>query len=571
MPETHLVADLVAAIVAAFVGGLVAQRLRLPVILGYLVAGVAIGPAGLGTVHDVGNVQVLAEVGVAFLMFALGAEFSAADLRRFGPPASVGGTAQLLLTAVLGTAVGLGLGLDTRTSLLVGALLALSSTVVALKLLEARGEASSLHGRLAAGLAIVQDVAVVPLVILLPALSGGADTLWQDVLLTVAEGALLVALAFVAGTRVVPLLLERAATGGSREMFLLGTVSLVLGTAVAAEWVGLSAAFGAFLAGLVVSGSVYAHQVVAEVVPLRDLFASLFFASVGMLVNVGGLAAGLGTVAALLAVATVGKALIVAVLLRGLGMPGPVSLMAGLALGQVGELSFVLARVAVDQGVLSAAVFDLVLATALLSIALSPLLLASGPLLVRVLAPVPVAGKLVEQPNPGPEVADDWMRGHVVICGFGRIGHELATVLRARGIGFEVIEYNPRVVAELQREGIRAIYGDAANPAVLAHTGLDRARVLAVTVPDASEAERIVRFGRSTNPRLDILARSQSRADIRRLRGAGASDVVQPEFEGGVEFIRHTMRRYGVLGTELQALSAGRRAAYYEHGMEGEL
>ncbi len=571
MAEIDLLSDLVVAIVAAFVGGLVAQRLRLPVILGYLLAGMAIGPAALGAVSGGQAVRVISEIGVAFLMFALGAEFSPAELRRLGLVMAAGGVLQIALTTLVGAGLGLFLlGLDTAQSLLLGALLALSSTVVAMKLLEERGEGSSLVGRLTMGFAIVQDLAVVPLVILLPALAGSGEFLARDLGLTVLKAAALLLVTYVVGTRLVPLLLERTAMRGSREMFLLATVSLALGTAAAADAAGLSLAFGAFLAGLVVADSDYAPQVVAEVLPLRDLFASLFFVSVGMLVDPAILAGSLRDLVPLVLVATVGKIVIVAGVALALGMPSSVAIMSALTLGQVGEFSFVLARLGVDRGALPERVFDLVLGTAVVSIALTPALIQVGPALLAGVRRVPLLSRAMAEPNEGPTEGGGRSTNHAVVCGFGRVGQELAQVLLARGISLQVIEYNPRVVSNLRAAGIAAIYGDAANPAVLGRVHLERARVLAVTLPDPQAAERIVRLARSQNPRLDIVARGQTPDDLERLRKAGASDVVQPEFEGGLEFIRHTMRRYGVLGTELQSLVAGRRIAYYQHAPEDE-
>jgi CPA2 family monovalent cation:H+ antiporter-2 len=568
MAQLQLVGDLAVAIVAAFAGGLVAQALRQPVILGYLVAGVAIGRFTPGPIADPHSVQLLAEIGVAFLMFALGAEFSPAELRRSGRVAVLGGTAQILLTTVLGAAVGTALGLDLPQSILLGALLALSSTVVAMKVLQARGEASTLYGRVTLGFLVLQDIAVVPMVILLPVLAGKETSIVEDVAVAVGKAAALLAGTFLVGARLVPRLLERAAFARSRELFLVGVVSLALGTAVAAQALGLSLAFGAFLAGLVISESDYAPQVVAESLPIRDLFTSLFFVSVGMLINPVSLLASLGALVPLLLVAIVGKAAIVTGLVLVLGMPSRVALLTGLALGQIGEFSFVLARLAVDRGALSPQAFDLVLGAALVTIVVSPWLLQLGGPLVAWLAHLPGLRRAFADPMEGPGDEGRRLSGHAIICGYGQVGRELADALRSRGIGLVVIEYNPHIVAELRAAGVPTIYGDAANHAVLARAHPEHARVLAVTLPDAAAAERIVREARARNQRLDVIARSQGRADLERLRRAGASDVVQPEFEGGVEFIRHTMRRYGVLGTELQALTAGRRAAYYAHALE---
>ncbi|MGH2354547.1 MAG: cation:proton antiporter [Chloroflexota bacterium] len=569
MHELQLVIDLVLAVLAAFAGGIVAQRLGLPVILGYLLAGVAIGPFTPGPIADLGSVRVLAEIGVAFLMFALGAEFSFAELRRLGRVTTIGGVLQIGCTMALGPLLAPLLGLSFTQGVFLGALIALSSTVVALKVLMARGDLQALHGRIAIGILIAQDLAVVPMAVILPTLAAGDGQPWRQVAeAAVKAGAVLLG-AYVVSVRAVPWLLGHAAAGRSRELFLLGVVALALGTALVTQLAGLSLAFGAFLAGLVVAESEYRAQVVAEALPLRDLFASLFFVSVGMLIDPMTLLPQAGFVFSLALLVMVCKAAIVVAIMLALGMPGRVAVLAGMSLAQVGEFSFVLARLGVDAGAIPPSVFDLTLATALLTITLTPFLLWAAPWLSDGLARLPVAGKWFAEP-----VGDDTMAGglsqHTVICGFGRVGRALAEALAARGVRYSVIDYNPLVVRELRAQDVAVVYGDAANPAVLEHAHLERARMLAILMPDADAAALATRHARSRHPRLDIVVRARDAAQVERLRRAGATDVVQPEFEAGVEVIRHALRRYGVGSLELVHVLAGRRAAFYRHAATGE-
>ena len=565
MQDIKLIVDLVLAVVAAFVGGVVAQRLGQPVILGYLLAGVAIGPFSPGLVADVRSVQVLADIGVAFLMFTLGAEFSFRELRRLGRVATLGGALQILFTMGLGPLLAPALGLSFVQGVFLGALLALSSTVVALKVLMSRGELQALHGRVALGMLIAQDLAVVPMVVVLPSLASGQEGLLAELAIAaVKAGAILVG-AYAIGVRLAPWALGHAAVTRTRELFLLGVVALALGTALVTQFAGLSLAFGAFLAGLVVAESEYRTQVVAEAMPLRDLFASLFFVSVGMLINPATLASQAGLVALLSGVTIVAKVGIVAVVVLLFGFPARVALLSGLSLAQLGEFSFVLARIGVDRGGLPPALFDLTLATALVTIVLTPSLLRAGPALVTALARLPVLGRHVADPVEA-DVAAAASSGHALICGYGRVGRELVDALDARGIHYVVVEYNPHVVRSLRALGIPVVYGDAANPAVLEHAHVERARLLAVLMPDRTATEQATRVGRRLNPRLDIVARAGSVGDLERLREAGATEVVQPEFEAGVEVIRHTLRRFGIGGLELTNLTAGRRAAFYRHG-----
>jgi CPA2 family monovalent cation:H+ antiporter-2 len=568
MGDLQFVADLAMAVLGAFVGGIAAQRLGQPVILGYLVAGVIIGPFTPGPHADLHSIQILAEIGVAFLMFALGAELSFGELRRLGRVAILGGALQVLCTMGLGPLLALAIGLTFMQGVFLGALLALSSTVVALKVLMSRGELQALHGRVALGILIAQDLAVVPMVVVLPAVATGSEHLLGEMAVAAVKASAVLLGAYLVGARLVPWALGRAAISRTREIFLLGVVALALGTAVITQFAGLSLAFGAFLAGLVVSESDYRTQVVAETLPLRDLFASLFFVSVGMLINPQTLLTQAGLVTLLSAVVIVGKVGIVAVIVLALGLPGRVAVLTGLSLAQVGEFSFVLARLGVEDGAIPSTVFDLTLATALVTIVLTPSLMRAGPFLIGVLQRAPLIGTLFVDPVEPAQV--EGLSHHTVICGYGRVGRELSVALEARGLRFLVIEYNPLIVRELRERGIPVVYGDAANPFVLEHAFLDRAVLLAVLVPDAHVAEAATRAARLMNRRLDVVARAVDVQDVERLHRAGAAEVVQPEFEAAIEVIRHALRRYGISGMELVHASAGRRASFYRRAIEGD-
>lgn len=564
MPDVSLALNLSVAVLAAFLAGLVAQRVGVPVILGYLLAGIAIGPFSPLLHADQHDVQVLAEIGVMFLLFAVGAEFSLRELRHLGRIVVIGGVGQILLTMSLGPLVGSALGLSFAQGILLGALIALSSTVVVVKVLMTRGELQALHGRIALGILILQDIAVVPMVVILPALAAGGENVVFDLLLLAGKAAAVCLGAYFIGARVTHWLLTHIAHGESRELLILAVVALALGTAFVTQFVGLSLAFGAFLAGLVVAESELRTQVVAEVVPLRDLFASLFFVSVGMLLDPVWLVNNLGPVAIALTAAVLGKIAILMTLLLILRVPAHAAVRGALSLGQVGEFSFVLAQISVGAGALPAAIFNLAISTALISIILTPFLLLLEPQLLRVLGALPIIGPRFAEPDTAPS----WMglfRDHAVICGFGRVGRELAEALDAQNANYVVVEYNPLTVRELRERGIPVVYGDAGSPAVLAHASLEQATLLAVLVHDDVAAEIAVRHARMQNPALDIIARASSREAIQKLRNAGASEVVQPEFEAGVEVIQQVFLRYGIHGDELEHLVGDRRTTFYRH------
>jgi monovalent cation:H+ antiporter-2, CPA2 family len=562
--DAGLLLDLVAAVLAAFVGGALAQRVGLPVVVGYLLAGVAIGPFTPGFHANPRSIDVLAEIGVTFLMFAIGAEFSRSELRRLGRVGLIGGLAQIVATAAIGPALAPLLGFTPFQGVFLGALIALSSTVVALKLLGLRGELGSLHGHVALGILVAQDLAAIPLIVVLPHAGAPGGALAIDLLRVAGEAVALVLGAYLVGVRAVPWLLGHVAIRRTRELFLLGVVGLALGTALAAQAIGLSLAFGAFVAGLVVAESEFRAQVIAEAVPLRDLFTSVFFVSVGMLIDPRTLIDNAGAVVLLTAAVLVAKPVIVTVVVLALGFPGRVAVLAALSLAQVGELSFVLAQVGVSTGAIPRLLLDLTLSTSLTTVVLAPFALRTAPLVLRAARRLPLAGPHFDDGAADADHAAAGLRGHVVVCGGGRVGGELVDALRRRSIPCVVIEYHPDAARRLRERGVPVITGDAANPAVLEHAAIPRARLLAALVPDVADAERIVRGAHALGPRIRVVARAQRGEDVEVLRRAGAEVVVQPEFEAGVEVIRHALQRYGVMGPELDHLIAGRRRAFYE-------
>lgn len=573
MEDVRLVLDLVVALGAAGIGGLIARKLGQPVLLGYVVAGAIIGENTPGLTADFDRVQLLATLGAAILMFALGVEFSFNELKRVRRIALVSGAIQIPLTIVIGTAAGLAIGWGTEASLLLGCGFAISSSIVALKLLFGRGEAESPQARIALGLGVVQDLSLVPMLALLPLLSGGDDVL-IGLVQSLGTAAIALLGVIVLGTRIVPKILYFVAQTESRELFLLTVIFIALGTAYASHEAGLSLALGAFLAGLVVSESEFDSQVLADIIPIRDVFATLFFVSLGMLIVPSAILDDIWVIALLAVVLIVGKTIIAGGAYLAAGVDHRTATLAALTMAQIGEFTFVLAGVGLTEMIIDRDEYGIILEVALVSIIASPLIIRAAPALVAVAAHLPgVAAQEAEKAGPEPDEhhdSDDLSR-HVVICGHGRVGAVLAAALTRRGLRFTVIELNPAIVRDLRRKGIRAFYGDGGSDALLLRAGIERARTIAVTSSDLVAARAAVSHARRLNPNIDVVTRAQARDEVDYLRAAGADEVIQPEFEAGLEFVRHVLRRQGVSNAETTALLARRRADFYEVADEQSL
>ena len=578
--QLRFILDLGGAVAAAVIGGAIAVRLRQPAILGYLLAGIVIGPFTPGFVGDVERITVLADVGVVLLLFALGVQFSIHELREVGRVAVPGGAAQVLLVVGAGTAVMVGLGSDLREALVVGACLSLSSTLVVLKSLLDRGELDSLHGRAAVGWSIVQDIATIVFIVALPPLAGGDVVV--PFALAMVKAAVFLALSYVVGTRLLPWAFGTVARLGSSELFLLAVFATALLTAfIASAIFGLSLALGAFVAGLLISESELSHQAAAEVTPFRDLFAVLFFVSVGMLVDPGALVADVGLVALLVVMAVGGKGLLTAALGRALGLPGRSAIMLAALLAQVGEFSFILADNALDLKLLSGRTYNLVLGTAVVSILLSPFVGRLAEALIPHLekdaaARQPTAGApgLAGSPTRATDLSrteraidedDEARRPTVVVLGAGRVGQTVARAVRLRGFRCVVVDRDARQLEIVERLGTVNVFGDAANPEILRRVDLERARILIVAIGDPLTARLAAERALRINPRLSVGSRARGRRQVDVLRAIGVRRLADPDAEAAFELARHALQRMGVSGPELNGIVTGLRRDVYGH------
>lgn len=554
-----IAADLAVVIVAALIGGLIAQQLRQPLILGYILAGAFVGPHSFGVfVRDAHGIELLAEIGVALLLFAIGLEFSLKELRPVRRIALVGTPIQILLSMALGYGAGILLGLDWRQAVWLGALVSLSSTMVLLKTLMAQGRMGTLSSRVMIGILLVQDLAVVPMMILLPTLSDPESGL-QRLLVAGVEAAVFLFLMVVVGTRLLPRLMGVIALWRSRELFLLAITAIGIGIGYATYLFGLSFAFGAFVAGLVLSESDYSHQALSDIIPLRDIFGMLFFASVGMLIDPRLLLATIWQVLFLLAVIVVGKGLIMGGLARLFGYRNVVPLAVGLGLFQIGEFAFVLGRVGLSTGSISQEVFSLVLNTALLSMMLTPML--SG-----LTAPIYAWTKTRDgrEPHQTINLPATGLKDHVVLVGSGRVGRFTSELLRRLALPAVLVEFDYRRVQNAKDSALAVIFGDATQEVVLEAAHVRTAKLVLITVPILSVTEAIIDQVRAINPKVRIVARAEGAQQLRDLHAYGITDVVQPELEASLEMIRQALLHLDLGVTEIHRVTTALRAEMYE-------
>ena len=572
MAPHGLILTITIALGAAFLGGFVAARLRLPPLVGYLAAGIAVGPFTPGLAADPAVATELAEVGVILLMFGVGLNFSLEDLWAVRWVAVPGAVLQIVIaTAVTALVVPLW-GWTYAQGIVFGLAIAVSSTVVLIRTLTDAGLLESAHGKIAVGWVIVEDLAIVIVLVLLPPLApalggigGGGDDLPVRLAVTFAKVALFGVLMIAVGTRVIPWLLEQVARTGHRELFTLAVLVVALGVAVVAAFAfEVSLALGAFLAGVAISESDLSHQAAAEALPLRDAFAVLFFVSVGMLFDPTFVVRQPLLVAAVVALIVVRKWLVSSGIVLALGYPIRTGLIVGAGLAQIGEFSFVLSGVDRQLGILPAEAHDLIIAAAIITITLNSLLFRSIEPIAERLRDLRVvrafddrrAGALAHLERERAEK----MQRHAVVAGHGRVGSLVTRALQRRNMEVLVVEQDRRVCEALRDAGTAAIYGDAGHALVLERTHLDRAILLVVALRDPQTSRRIVEYARRTNERIGIVARAHTRDAADYLKKAGANEVVLGEEELAIEMTGYALHRLGVSPQEIALIARGLRA-----------
>jgi CPA2 family monovalent cation:H+ antiporter-2 len=565
--DFRLIVDLVTVLAAAAAGGLLAALLRQPILLGYLIAGVVVGPTGLGLIKELVQVETLAQFGVAFLLFALGVEFSFSELNKVKTISLGGGTLQIALTILGTTLISLGMGWVTSPAqgIFLGAILSLSSTAVVLKSLMERNETGTPHGQVLLGILVVQDLALGLMLAVLPALDKPPEEFGLAIGWALLQTGLFALGAIAFGIWVIPSLLRMLARTESRELFLLCIVVLCLGIALLTEHLGLSIEMGAFVAGLMISEVEYSDQTLTYVEPLRDIFASLFFAAIGMLIDPLFLWNNLELILGLVTLVFIGKFLIVTPLVRLFGYPLKTALMAGLGLAQIGEFSFVLASEGQSLGLVSRRVYLLILGTTAVTLVLTPFVLRLIPQLFTWAEAVPWLKIWLEGSDFPLEVSENAaLQDHIVVCGYGRVGRNIVKILRDHGYPVLVIDQSEQRLQDLREAEIPYIYGNAASLHVLEKAGVNTAKGMAIALPDPMSSRLCIKRALELTPELDIVVRANKDKDIELLYQLGAKEVVQPEFEASLELAAHLLTGLGLPLPVIQRDVQQIRSSHYQ-------
>jgi CPA2 family monovalent cation:H+ antiporter-2 len=534
--------DLVVVLAASVLIIYVCHKLKLPSVVGFLLTGVLIGPGGLSLVRNVGTVRTLAEIGVVMLLFTIGLEFEPARLRRIRRNFLWGGSLQVGLTIAVCVALISGvMGRSLREALFYGFLISLSSTAVVLKILGDRGETDSPQGRISLGILIFQDLAIVPMIALVPVLANAGSVSAVAIAVRLALSAAAVAGVFVLARFLLPFVLNVVVRMRVREVFLIATLFLCLGMALLTSSLGLSLALGAFLAGVLLAESAYSHQVVSDILPFKDVFNSLFFIAVGMLLDVGAVWKFLPTVLILVAAVLIVKTFAVVMTVGILGYGPRVAVVTGLALAQIGEFSFVLAGVGRANGFLAGDIFQAFIASSILTILATPFLIKASPGLADFGSRKLHWKKRGEERRSGPS-----LEGHLIIAGYGLNGKNLAHVLKEAGIPYVILELNPVTVREAAAEGEPIIYGDVSRRTILEEAGIGRAKGIVFAISDPLMTQRGVKAVKTLNPDVFVIVRTRYAAEIDRLLRLGADDVIPEEFETSIEIFTRVLEKYHI-------------------------
>ena len=540
MAETSMLFNIAIIFIAALIGGMIAEALKQSPLIGYMLGGILAGPYVTGMISDLELIQGFADIGVILLMFTLGIEFSLERLSSIKGYAVGGGLLQVAVVVLLSVLLGRYMGLSTYEAVFLGCTLSISSTMIVLRVLNDHGEMNSLHGQLMVGILIVQDLIVIVMVSVLPDLQTFSPEIVPQLIKSLLAAAVIIAAVLYLAPKIIPLLLERAAQGNNNDIFLILALSMGLGVALLAQAMGLSVSLGAFLAGLLITESDYAHEILGKVISLRDAFVILFFVSVGMMVNPLALFQNLPLLFLALLLIIPVKFIVFYLITRIYKYKSRVSFYTAMGMMQTGEFSFVMAKMGVDQHLISTPIYNVILASSLISILLTPLFFNLAPVIYRRLQHSKFLQKILSDPETDfTGFGENAFSDHVIVCGYGRVGGQVGRALQQLQIPYLVIEYDHTAISKLRTEGIAYIYGDAASEMVLEYANAAQAKMAVLALPDTMTNQQVIHSLQKYNDKLLIISRAHNYWEKRKLYEMGATEVIQPEEEAGLQMVRH--------------------------------
>lgn len=562
--DLPLLQDLLLVLLASVPIAFIFNLLRLPTIVGFMITGVVIGPYGLRLIKDVHAIELLAEIGVVLLLFTIGLEFSLRRILEMRRMVLLGGTLQVTLTTLLAAALAYLLGRPVNQSIFFGFLFALSSTAIVLKSYIDRAEIDTPHGRAGVGILLFQDLSIVPMMLMIPILSGTRGSSPSRIILTLVIASAALAAIILTARIIVPYLLHHIVRLRSSEVFIISVVLMILGISWLTSQLGLSLALGAFIAGIVLSESEYSHQIVADILPFRDVFNSLFFISIGMLLSLSALASDAFTVLGWVGMLLIGKMLLILAVVRLLGYSLRVSIMTAVGLAQIGEFSFILAKAGLPEGLLSATDYQRFLGASILSMIATPFLIKAAPRIGYALQSISGPSSVLEPTVAGFDLSEADLHDHVIIVGYGLNGRNLAKVLSRTGVPYVVLELNAESVRKARDEGTPVVYGDATRREVLNQVGIERARILVLAISDPAATRHTASLARQMNPDIHIIVRTRYMSEMQDLLALGADEVIPEEFETSIEIFSRVLRDYGIARHVIQRQITAIRSEGYQ-------
>lgn len=542
----------------------ICHRLRVPTIVGFLLTGLFVGPYGFGLVKAIHNIEIFTEVGVVLLLFTIGIEFSLKRLLQIRKTVLIGGPLQVLITFLVTAFVAGKYGQPAGKAVFMGFLAALSSTAIVLKMLQERAEVESPQGRTALGILIFQDIIVVPMILLIPLLAGTANNFSESFILLMLKGAGIIVLVIAGAKWIVPQLLYQIAKTRNNELFLLSLVVICFGVAWLTAKAGLSLALGAFLAGLIISESEYSLHALGNILPFRDVFTTFFFVSIGMMLDIRFIIQEPLFILLMAAGVLVLKALIAGSATVLLGFPLRTAIITGLTLSQIGEFSFILSRIGLEQGLITGDIYQRFLAVTVITMAATPFIIGLAPRLADQILKIPFPRRLISGFFPVSEKETIEQKDHLVIIGYGVNGRNVARAARFAGIPYAIIEMNPETVRSEQAKGEAVYYGDATQEAVLESVHIQRARIAVVAINDPTATRRVTELIRRLNPGVYLIVRTRYLNEMDPLCVLGANDVIPEEFETSVEIFTRVLTRYLIPRDEIERLVNEVRTDSYE-------